>query len=141
MKTAPKRHSPLNARQERFCELIVSGTTAKEAYRLAGYTGEGNVAESTASKLLRNPKVQARMAGLRATQTSAALLTRDEKRRILARMVTDPATPVLAKIRAIELDSKLAGHFEPERVTVEAGPVTLESIRQRAIGVASALAR
>ena len=44
-------------------------------------------------------------------------------------------------LRAIELYSKLLGHFEPDRVEVEAGPKTLLSIKERAQHVASALAR
>lgn len=44
-------------------------------------------------------------------------------------------------LRAIELYSKLLGHFEPDRVEVEAGPRTLLSIRERAAQVASALGK
>lgn len=44
-------------------------------------------------------------------------------------------------LRAIELYSKLLGHFEPDRVEVEAGPKTLLSIKERAAEVSSALAR
>lgn len=44
-------------------------------------------------------------------------------------------------LRAIELYSKLLGHFEPDRVEVEAGPKTLLSIKERAAQVSSALAR
>lgn len=36
------------------------------------------------------------------------------------------------KLRAIEIYSKLLGHFEPDRVEVEAGPKTLLSIKERA---------
>ncbi len=44
-------------------------------------------------------------------------------------------------LRAIELYSKLLGHFEPDRFEVEAGPKTLLSIKERAAQVESALAR
>lgn len=44
-------------------------------------------------------------------------------------------------LRAIELYSKLLGHFEPDRVEVETGPKTLLSIKERASQVSSALAR
>lgn len=44
-------------------------------------------------------------------------------------------------LRAIELYSKLLGHFEPDRLEVEAGPKTLQSIKERAAHVSSALAR
>jgi len=43
------------------------------------------------------------------------------------------------KLRALELDSKLAGHFAPDQVVVETGPETLLDIRERAAHVVSAL--
>lgn len=39
------------------------------------------------------------------------------------------------KLRVIELDSKLAGHFEPEQLVVETGPVTLDTLREIAARV------
>lgn len=55
-------------------------------------------------------------------------------------------TPVLRRrvkkpcpLRAIEIYSRLLGHFEPDRVEVEAGPKTLLSIKERALQVSSAL--
>lgn len=44
-------------------------------------------------------------------------------------------------LRAIEIYSKLLGHFEPDRVEVETGPKTLQSIKERAAQVSSALVR
>ncbi|MCW1885529.1 terminase small subunit [Luteolibacter flavescens] len=44
------------------------------------------------------------------------------------------------KLRAIELHSKLLGHFEPDRVEVDVGEKTLLSIKERASQVTSALA-
>jgi hypothetical protein len=43
------------------------------------------------------------------------------------------------KLRALELHCKLAGDFEPDKVTVDAGPSVIETIRERAMKVASAL--
>lgn len=43
------------------------------------------------------------------------------------------------KLRAIELDSKLAGHFAPEQLVVETGPETLASIKERVASVCSGL--
>lgn len=42
-------------------------------------------------------------------------------------------------LRAIELYSKLLGHFEPDRVEVDAGPKTLLSIKERAAQVSAGL--
>ncbi|WP_281083917.1 terminase small subunit [Klebsiella quasivariicola] len=47
----------LSAQQAIFAENVAAGKSRIDAYRLAGYQGEGNAAYVTASKLLRNPKV------------------------------------------------------------------------------------
>jgi hypothetical protein len=44
-------------------------------------------------------------------------------------------------LRAIELYSKLLGHFEPDRTEIDVGPKTLLSIKERAAQLTSALAR
>ena len=45
------------------------------------------------------------------------------------------------RLRAIEIDAKLAGDFAPEQHVIDAGPNTLEAVRQRAAEMASAMAR
>ncbi|CAH3929738.1 hypothetical protein AI2680V1_4169 [Citrobacter freundii] len=40
-----------------FAQFVVDGKTRVEAYRLAGYKGEGNTAYSNASRMLRNARV------------------------------------------------------------------------------------
>lgn len=47
----------LSPQQGLFAEYVASGKTRVDAYRLAGYQGEGNVAYSAASRLMRNVKV------------------------------------------------------------------------------------
>lgn len=44
-------------------------------------------------------------------------------------------------LRALEIFSRLRGHFEPDRVEIEVGPKTLLSIKERAAQVSSALIR
>lgn len=175
----------LNIRQQRFAELVVSGMSATQAYKDAGYKGTGHAAEASASKILSRVEVQAYIAQLRAPETSKALLTKDEKRAWLADLLRTPIGEIgpdstlcmeyssvevgggdrgrlrrgnapegnevsgpprrltrvkmADKLRAIELDSKLAGHFEPDQLIVETGPKTLEAIKQRALNVVSAL--
>lgn len=178
---------PLNIRQQRFCELVVSGMPASHAYLEAGYQVSVKVAEVSGARLMSHAKVKARIAELRKPQTLAALMTKDEKRAYLARVVRTPIgqlkpdsdlctefittqvaggsrgrlrrgkapsgneteeVPVIQvrvkmadKLRAIEMDSKLAGHFEPEQLVVETGPKTLDAIKERAQSVVSALDR
>jgi|GEM_PF-2932618 len=131
----------LNVRQERFCEFIAAGSSAGRAYENAGYGSRGNVADSAAERLLRNVEIKARIAELRKPQTIKALLTRDRKREVLRDIAEDTKAGALVRIRAIEVDAKLAGHFAPEQVVMETGPETLRDIRERAAHVISALNR
>jgi hypothetical protein len=50
---------PLNPRQQRFVELYLSGLTAEESYRRAGYTASPSAARRNASRLLTNADVRA----------------------------------------------------------------------------------
>lgn len=184
---ANSESKPLSVRHERFCEAVVSGMSATQAYIAAGYQVSEKVAGTCGPRLMENAGVKRRIAELRAPQTAAALLTKDEKRRYLAKLVRTPIgqltpdsdlcteyvttqvaggrrgklrrgnapegnetseEPVVQvrvkmadKLRAIELDSKLAGHFEPDQLVVETGPKTLEMLEQRAKAVESRLVR
>jgi hypothetical protein len=55
--TANPANFGLSEQQALFAELIIRAKTRVDAYREAGYQGEGSAAYVTASQLLRNPKV------------------------------------------------------------------------------------
>ncbi|MDK9362791.1 terminase small subunit [Lelliottia wanjuensis] len=55
----------ISVEQALFARLVVDGKTRVEAYRQAGYSGEGNVAYAAASRLLRNVKVSRYIHALR----------------------------------------------------------------------------
>ena len=132
---------PLNVRQERFCEFIAAGESQTDAYLKAGFKVSKADARKHAARLMTKDDIKARIAELRKPQTKKALLSRDRKREILAEIAIDSTATRSDRIRAMEVDAKLAGHFEPDRVEVEAGPKTLLSIKERAAQVSSALAR
>lgn len=71
-----------NQRHEAFAREIAKGAAASAAYKAAGYKATGNGAEVNGSKLLRNAKVQSRIAELqqmasKRTEISIAQLTED----------------------------------------------------------------
>ncbi|MBZ9810714.1 terminase small subunit [Mesorhizobium sp. ESP-6-2] len=70
--------SKLNIRQERFCQGLIEGLTQTRAYVEAGYTARGNAAEVEASKMVRLPKVAARVAQLRAAAARRWEITVDD---------------------------------------------------------------
>jgi len=137
----PTAKRSLLPRQERFCEFIASGMSGTDAWLAAGYKVERNVAKANASESLTKPDVAARIAELRKPQTEKALLTKDRKRALLMEFAEDPQIKTPDRLRAIELDAKLAGHFAPEQVTLEKGPNPLDDLSERANRVASILNR
>jgi len=131
----------LSGRQERFCELYVTGKSATAAYREA--YGNKKTARAAASRLLTNVNVQKRIAALQEASASAAVMTLRKMPEYLCRVVRTPIGEVSPqsdlcqsyacrgvrmdgekvrktsvsismpdKIRAMELDVKLTGGFK-----------------------------
>ena len=182
----PKAPRPLNVRQDRFCENIVTGMSATEAYLKAGFKVPRADARKHAARLMTNDGIKARIAVLRQPQTQSALLKKDDNLRFLSDLIRTPLSeigpdsPLCVEyieevigggnrgklkrgkspsgnettgetiirrrvkksdpLRAIEIYSRLLGHFEPDRTEIDVGPKTLISIKERAAQVTSALA-
>lgn len=135
------RSNSLNARQERFCQRVAAGMPASRAYAEAGYTGTGNVADTTGARLLRKAQIKDRVAELLRKDSAKVVLTKEMKRNFYLEVVNDPRQKMTDRLRASELDAKIAGDFAPDQHVVETGPKTLESIRDRATEVSAALDR
>ncbi|TPM27259.1 Terminase small subunit [Mesorhizobium sp. B2-2-2] len=94
--------SKLNARQERFCLGLAEGLPQSRAYVEAGYVARGNAAEVEASKMVRLPKVAARLAELQAAAALRSEIAVDdlvaelEDMRKLAIACKNPAAGVAA---------------------------------------------
>jgi phage terminase small subunit len=68
-----------NARHEIFAQEIVKGVSGREAYKIAGFSvSSDNAADASASRLLRDVKVQARVAELQQKAQARALVTLEE---------------------------------------------------------------
>lgn len=65
-----------NSQHELFAQAVVKGSNATEAYKSAGYKATGNAAEAAASRLLRDVKVQARIAELQSRIADGIVLTK-----------------------------------------------------------------
>lgn len=98
------QRSTLTPRQERFCLLVVKGEINSRAYEQAGYNVVNrNSADASASTLLRNPKIEARIAEL---QRGAA-----QKVQISVENLTaDLADVFRAAMKAEEFSSAVAAH-------------------------------
>ncbi len=102
----------LNQRHESFAQLIASGGSGAGAYRTC-YGTNGASAEAAASRLLRNVKVRERVTELQSAAATAAVLTLERKRQILADIAEgrQQQAKISDRLHAIELDAKLAGEF------------------------------
>ena len=80
--TSPK---PLTAKQEAFCQAIVAGMTQADAYRkVYKSTAKAETVHQSASRLMADPKVSARVADLRKPAEQAAAITLEGHLRDLA---------------------------------------------------------
>jgi phage terminase small subunit len=145
-------NKPLNTRQKKFVDnYVIKGLSIAESVRRAGYSiksGKSEDAGSYGCKLLRQDRVKAYLNKLREKQFSETALSVGEKRAYLARAVrcdvTNPdadliqevsetsndngvsrKVKVVDKLRAIELDSKIAGDFYDDRQAQVSNPFLL----------------
>ena len=114
----------LNDRQRLFCLYVVTGHPANEAYALAGYaSGSDEAARANASRLITNDNVKAYLDELIKKAETDAVMTLQEKREYLARVVRTP-------IGAVDQFSDLCHKHKTKVVSgpsVEGGQVVLES--------------
>lgn len=115
-----------NSMKERFCVEYIASGNGKASYKSAfGVTNDGT-ARVNASKLLKNPEVQARLAELQAEIVSAKICAATEiqerlssvARRELYETVTLPTgqqvqkqTTIRDSVKALELLAKINGMF------------------------------
>ncbi len=130
----------MNIRQERFCEFVAAGESQTDAYLNAGFKVPKADARKHGARLMTKDDIKARISVLRAPEKAEATATKEFKRKFYLEVMSDPKQKMTDRLRASELDAKMAGHFEPDKVTVDASPNTLDAIRERARTMASALA-
>jgi phage terminase small subunit len=168
---ARKKSKPLNSRQERFCEFVAAGMNQTEAYIKAGFKTTKDAARANAARMIANDNISRRINELRAAteDIQIAKMKKQEKLDFLAQVIRTPighltpgspycaehSTEILPgsagivrqrvkafdKLRAIELHSKLMGHFEPDRTEIDCGNQALMKIRERADELGYALGK
>ena len=108
-----------NARRERFAQLVAQGLPAEIAYRKAGYACTKKLLRQSATRLLRDPGVAARvnqLGDLDANEGTTeavigSMLTVPEKRAILALIAREAHASPRERIAAVTEDSRLAGDY------------------------------
>jgi phage terminase small subunit len=103
----------MNPRQKKFVKLWMSGIPAGRAYEQAGYDTRGDVADVSASQLLRNPKVKEYIDKMNEKTEKATILSIAERKEMLTRiaLANEGERPSDA-IRASAELSKMDGAYE-----------------------------
>jgi hypothetical protein len=111
-KTAPKR---LTAKQEKFCQLVASGTNASDAYRQSYDVSKMKPASvnRTATELMSNIMITSRIDELRQPAIDAVAITVETQLKKLSDLIdlaiqTDQPS---AAMKGVELQSKLLDLF------------------------------
>lgn len=120
----------LTSKQTAFANALLDGMTGSDAYRKA-YNTQGNsrAAARKAVDLRKHPAIIAYISEKQAEADRLDGLERQEKRRLLASIARDPNASPSDRMKAIELDSKMAGHLQPEKVEVFGMADLLEMVR------------
>jgi len=81
---------PRDPRHQRFADVLLKGSTLVDAYMAAGFQCKRTSALQNAKRLRKNPEVEAYILALQKKAADESLLTIQEKRRFLARVVRVP---------------------------------------------------
>ncbi len=146
----PESQPLTNTRHERFAQLVAEGDPAGVAY-VKVYRASAQCGSASASRLLRNVNVRERISGLQKEAAKGTVLTLAHKREILHDIVTSPLSDVNEhsplcqyaevgkngkvkkmtmpdKLRALELDAKLAGELNVGRARKKTGKPEYEAM-------------
>lgn len=120
-----------NPRWETFVQALIAGDSQRVAYRKAfpkSINWKDSTVDPRASDLFnKNSKVLARYNELKEEAATEAVLTRKEKREILAEMARDEALLPADRQRAIDLDNKMENEYT-SKVEVRGTDNKLDSI-------------
>jgi len=119
-----------NSRHEKFAQCLAGGASATNCYVVAGYSAKG--AQPSASALLSNPIVSARVAELKERSNAKADITRTEIIKILAnyaRSHPDDYTHDV-RLKAIQQLTKMTGWDAPSEIKVSADNELTELLKR-----------
>lgn len=121
--------TPLTPKQQLFVDEYLIDLNGTAAYKRAGYSGEGNVAESSASRLLSNAKVQHAVNAGKKERADRLRIDGDQVLRNIAR-ITDMAERSKDFGAALRGNELVGRHLKLFTDKVEhSGAVTVEITR------------
>lgn len=103
----------LTANQEKFVQNIIQGMNQADAYRSA-YPNQRMTDKTiweSASKLMKNPKVIARLTELRNELAKPSIMTAQERLEWLTDLINNAEEGTNEKLKAIDIMNKMQGEY------------------------------
>lgn len=103
----------LTANQEKFVQNIIEGMSQADAYRSA-YPKQKMTDKTvweTASKLMKNPKVTARVQELRDKVASASIMSAQKRQEWLTEVIQDTKIDINARLKASDQLNRMQGEY------------------------------
>lgn len=115
----------LTPKQEKFAQEVAGGKSQAEAYRAAFNCAKSKpeTVIQSASRLMADPNISARVEQLKAQLSEKALWTREDSVRILAEIAKDKEASRKDKTGAIKVLNEMHGFNAPQKVE-HSGTVT-----------------
>mgnify|MGYP000388240451 CR=1 FL=1 len=112
--------SDLTAKQEAFCQAIADGKNQADAYRHAYDAGKmkAETIQQTASRLMTDRKVRARVTSLRKDLAEKSLWTREESVLVLREVLEDGDARHSDKIASVKVLNDMQGFNAPVKSEV-----------------------
>lgn len=119
----------LTPKQEKFAQEVASGKSQADAYRAAFncVKSKPETVIQSASRLMADPNISARVGQLKAQLSEKALWTREDSVRILADIAKDEEASRKDRTGAIKVLNEMHGFFATHKIEVS-GKLTLESL-------------
>lgn len=142
----------LNARQEKYCQGRAAGLSRSKAYKAAGYSPNGSTvtAEQSAHRLdtesAAASMVRLRIEELRARDAATAVLSRDDRLKLLSELAAREDVKPQDRIRAADQIARMQGDYNDQLRITGDSTVTLtyadrlQTIRQALQGAEDAQA-
>lgn len=108
----------LTGKREKFCQGIANGMSQAAAYRDAydaGKMSDKCIIES-ASRLVKDRNVSARLAELRESLVNKALWTREQSVQALVSIYQGPDTPSAVQVSAVKELNAMHGYNAPQKL-------------------------
>lgn len=103
----------LTPNQEQFVKNIIEGMNQADAYR-AAYPNQKMSDKSiweAASRLMKNPKVVARLSELRDEMIKPSIMNAQKRLEWLTQLIDNEAEDTNAKLKAIDIMNKMQGEY------------------------------